>query len=446
MTDPRPASDWHELTLGQFDFWEEFRSHPETVVSTVAHATRIEGNVDGAALAEAISLTTAEADVLALEFAQSGNAPPRQRVKPTLAPALWQLDLRGHADPEAEAQDRMQADIAQPLNLLTGPLAAQWLIRTGDQGWIWYCRGHHIFLDGYAMALIERRVAQHYAALTGGTGPGQPFARFTDFLREESDFRSGPRNATAGQFWTDYLSTGPDLPVLRKGSENYPGEPRSAELPLGDLSDALRDSASRLGLGWPDLLILLSGLWLWARPAGDGDRVEADRVIWLPFMNRLGSVSAGLPAMVVNILPFRITTRIDAPLEQALRDLSSDLRRIRRHGRYRIEQITADRGIVAGHRFFFSPLVNVMPFDPPVFPGCEAQREVLAAGPGDGFNATFAANGRGDGLVLYLDADPVLTSETLFRDHCDGLPGFLRRALTATSETRLADLLEPAPT
>lgn len=444
MTDQQQPSDWHALTLGELDFWEEFRAHPETVVSTVAHATRIDGAVDGAALARAITLTTAESDVLALEFRQIGDAPPQQRVNSALAPLLRQLDLRGKPDPEARAQAEMQADIDRPLDLLAGPLAAQWLIRTGDQAWIWYCRGHHIFLDGYAMALIERRVAQHYTALTTGTAPGQPFTRFTDFLQEEAEFRRGPRHETAGQFWGDYLSTGPALPVLRKGSENYPGQPRSAELPLADLAGALQARAGALGLGWPDLLIMLTGLWLWANPDSDADRMATDRVIWLPFMNRLGSVSAGLPAMVVNILPFRITAGIDSPLETSLRDLATDLRRIRRHGRYRIEQITADRGIGAGHRFFFSPLVNVMPFDPPVFPGCTAQRELLAAGPGDGFNATFAANGRGEGLVLFLDADPSLTSENLFRHHCDGLPGFLRQALMAPAETRLADLLKPA--
>lgn len=438
------TSDWYPLTLGQLDFWEEFRAHPETVVSTVAHATRIEGEVDGEALAQAIRRTTSEADVLALEFTQTDGAPPRQRINPAHAPALRRLDLRDHADPAAAAQAEMQRDIDRPLDLLAGGLSAQWLIRTGDRVWIWYCRGHHIFLDGYAMALIERRVAQHYSTLTTGDEQGQPFARFTDFLREEAEYRDGPRNDSASIFWRDYLAASPDLPVLRKGSENYPGQPRSAELPLADLSAPLRESAARLGLGWPDLLILLTGLWLWANPDSDTDRKRADRIIWLPFMNRLGSVSAGLPAMVVNILPLRIAASIDAPLETVLRDLSTELKRIRRHCRYRIEQITADRGIGAGHRFFFSPLVNVMPFDPPVFAGCAAEREVLAAGPGDGFNATFAADGRGEGLVLYLDADPALTSAALFRRHCEGLPGFLGRAVAAPPEASLADLLEPA--
>lgn len=440
-----PMQEWHSLTLGQLDFWEEYRAHPGQAVSTVAHLTVLEGDVDEAALAEAISRATAEADVLALRFCDgvSGEA-PLQRVDPEHRPVLRQIDLRGHADPEGHARALMQVDLDRPLDLCGGPLSASWLIRTDSARWLWYCRGHHIFLDGYSMALIERRVAQLYAHLVQGADPGRSFAAFHRYLEEEDTYRASARHQAAGAFWRDYLNQGPAPQLLQKGSENYPASPRSAEISLAGIVGPLRDRAMGARQGWPDLLIALTGLWLWARPGDDTQPPCRDQLIWLPVMNRLGSVSAAMPAMVVNILPFRITPNPKATLTEVLAIMGDGLKQLRRHGRYRIEQIAADRGIGTGQRFFFSPLVNVLPFDPPEFPGCRADREVLAAGPGDGFNVTFAADGRGEGLMLYLDADPKLTSQQRFEDHCTGLPAFLSRALSGADDDRLADLLDLA--
>lgn len=426
MTHFRPILDWYPLTLAQLDFWEEFRAHPGVAVSTVAHATRITGGIDAAALAQAITRTLNETDVLALRFCD-GPEGPRQTIDPARVPQLRLIDLRDHADPQAAADALMQEDLHRPLDLTADPLSAQWLLHIADDCRIWYCRGHHIFLDGYAMALIERRVAQLYTHLTQGADAGTPFAPFHHYLDEESAYRAGPRHAAAGEFWREQLASGPELPILRKGSEDYPATPLWAEIGLQELAEPLRHMAARLQLGLADLLTLLSGIWLWHHPCCEGQEPQEARVLWLPFMSRFGSVSAAIPAMVVNILPFRVAPDPALDLDRNLTDLGRALRRLRRHGRYRIEQITADRGLDSKHRFFFSPLVNVMPFDQPAIAGCGLQREVLAAGPADGFNITFACDSRGDGLVLHLEADPVMTPQARFAFHRDGFPEFLRR-------------------
>ena len=86
-----------------------------------------------------------------------------------------------------------------------------------------------------------------------------------------------------------------------------------------------------------------------------------------------------------------------------LKRTSIALHDIRAHSRYRIETLAADQGIGKGMRYFFSPLINILPFDPPVFIGCETVRQVMASGPGDGFNITW--RGRTDCSELHLDID-----------------------------------------
>lgn len=444
MTDCQTTPAALPLTLGQLDFWEEFLAHPGQPVSTVAHLTQLDGAVDAEALARAIETVAAEAEVLSLRFqAGAGGDLPVQFVDPASRPALRRFDLRGHSDPQAAARALIQADLDRPMDLCAGQLSALWLMQVGPQSWLWYCRGHHIFLDGYSMALIERRVAQLYAHLAHGADAGRPFAHFADYLAEESAYRDSPRHQAARDFWRDTLAAGPAPQVLLKGSEDYPTNPRSAEISLAHLEDPLRQAARRLDQGWPDLLIMLCALWLNANP--DSDLAPPTQsMVWLPLMGRMGSISAQVPAMVLNIAPLRVAPDARASLGQALTRMAGDLKAMRRHGRCRIEQIDADYGLAEDQRFFFSPLINVMPFEPAHFPDCQTRREVLAAGPGDGFNITIAADPMANGLTLYLDADPRLTSAQCFDHHRNGLPRFLARALAAPAEATLESLLAGA--
>lgn len=426
-----PTLQFFPLMAGQMDFWQEWREQPERAVSTVAHALRLTGNVDSAALTQAITATLAETDVAALRLRVGADGQPQQAVDPALRPALRCIDLTGDPQADRTAAAMMQADLEAPLDLL-GVMSAQWLIRLPGGAAIWYLRGHHLFLDGYAMALIETRCAAHYAALTGGPPAGPGFAPFADLLAEDRAARDSARHAADRDWWRAQLAATPSLPVLQRGQEDYAAEPHLAELDLAHLAPALRDMATRYGIGWPDLLTLLAGLWLSDRMA---DATGAT-TIWLPWMGRLGSVAARVPAMVVNILPLRVAPAADTSLAEALRDLTAALRQLRRHGRYRVEDISRDLGLGDQRRFFFSPLVNVMPFDPPVFPGCHVAREVLAAGPGDGTNLTFAATARGDGLTAEIAADPALTSPAAFARLHEGLDRFLARAADPAADAR----------
>ncbi|SMO74084.1 condensation domain-containing protein [Paracoccus laeviglucosivorans] len=431
----------YKLTLAQLDFWEEFRLHPGEAVSTVAHAVELRGAVDADALARAITQVVAETDVLSLRFTE-GDEGPRQQLDPTRRPELRHLDFSVRPDPMADAMAMMQADVEAPLDLVNQPLSQQWLIRLGADRFVWYNRGHHIVLDGYAMGLMETRCAQLYAAHRDGLPTGEPLTSFFAYLTEEGDYRASPRHAKDGQHWTDILSAPPAPKVLQKGSEDYPASPMCHEESLVDLRPSLLARASELGIGWPDLLTALCSAWAAlelrdhsaARVQDSAGRVTMP--IWLPYMSRMGSVAIRIPALVVNILPFDASVAATESVAQTVTQLAGRLRKLRRHGRYRIEQIGFDYGLGASQRFFFSPLINVLPFEPARFDGTETQRHVLSNGPGDGFNITIRGDGEANGLDLCLEADPVLTPPADFTRHAVTLPAFLRAALALDAGER----------
>lgn len=434
------------LTMPQLDFWEEFILNPGRPLSTVAHCLEFRGAVDADALYRAVSRTAREADILSVRFRiPPGGDLPMQRCNPDLAPMPSLLDLRGHADPAGEAHARMRADLEADLELLDVPLAKQWLIRTGDDHYFWYMRGHHIILDGYAMGLLEQRCSQLYAHFLGRGEPGPAFHPFAAFLAEETQYGNDPRFAVDRRYWQDYLKRG-TLPVLRKDAEGYGIGGLSAEVALPTaLSQRLRQTADEIGIGWPDLLVLLTGAYLFHRlPALRGDN-ESLLPLWLPFMSRWGSVGAFAPAMVVNLLPLWLQVEPDETLGTFLRRQVVALRKQRTHGRFRIEQIAIDHGLNTGSRFFFSPLVNVLPFNPPRFEGCQVRREVLSSGYGDGFNVTYRGHSDANELMVDLDADSTLTSAEEFSRHRHALPIFLSQALAPGALDHKVEMLCQPP-
>lgn len=404
--DDSTAQDWYPLTAGQMDFWEEALHHPGQPVSTVAHCIALAGPLDEDAFARAITRTIAEAETLALAFRVGADGQVMQCVDPARRPTLVRHDLRTSPDPEGEARRLMRADVDAPLDLARDPLSAQMLLRTGDTRWLWYSRGHHIILDGYGMSLIEGRVAQLYAAAAHGSAPGTPFAPLAAFLIEEAAHIASKRCAAERAYWAEHLGAARAvLPVLTKGAEDYGLPPLRTDFTPGPTFEAdLRTAAGHLALNWGDMLTLLSAVWLRGHdPAAEGR--TAPMPVWLPYMSRMGSVSARIPAMVVNILPLIVDLPPGEVLGDSLRRLAATLRRHRRHGRYRIEGMARDCGIAAGQRFYFSPLINVMPFAPPQFAGVQAERQVLAAGPGDGFNISFTADTTGTGISAVIEAE-----------------------------------------
>ena len=429
---------WMPLTLAQLDFWEEFRFHPTESVSTVAHAIELNGVADPEALARAVTATIAETDVMALRFRLGADGQPVQRVEPGRRPALRRIDLSDRTDARAHAFALMQADVDAPLDLLGQPIAEEWLIRLADGHYLWFNRGHHIALDGYAMGLIERRCARLYAAALDGSDPGPGLRPLADYLQEELDYRASPRHQADGRHWAEVLAAKPRPRVLRKGSEDYPAESLAASHDLAALRPALLRQAQDLGMGWPDLLTVLCAIWVAlnlrdaaAERGQDGDRVAMP--VWLPYMSRMGSVAVSVPALVVNILPLDVSVTATEPLAAALARLGARLRKLRRHGRYRIEQIAEDYGMEPRSRFFFSPLINVLPFDEADFTGCDTRRYVLSNGPGDGFNITIRGDGRAQGLQMLIEADPLLTPPTDFALLAEALPRFLAAALQPES-------------
>ena len=106
---------------------------------------------------------------------------------------------------------------------------------------------------------------------------------------------------------------------------------------------------------WPEFIIAVTSIYMHKLTG------ENDIVLGLPMMGRLGSASIHTPSMVMNLVPLRLTVTPNITLVELLQQVSKEIQDVRRHHKYRHEELRRDLKLLGENQRLFGPLVNVMP-------------------------------------------------------------------------------------
>ncbi|RLK56031.1 enterobactin synthetase component F [Stenotrophomonas rhizophila] len=412
------------LSEAQAGLWYAQRLAPDNPAFNTAHAVWIEGALDVAAFVRAADQAAQEAEALALRMVESAEGLPVQWVDPQHTPALQVMDLSDQPDPAAAAREAMQRDRLNPVDPARDRLSQQRLFLLGPARSVWYLRVHHLATDGYGMGLLTERVCALYA----GNASHAALAPLAPALEEDAAYRASERRTRDATYWRELMADAPGATGLQAGlAAAAPDALRHVQPMAPALRERLHRAAAAIGQPWPDLLTALGADYC-RRISG-----EAEAIIGVPFMGRLGSVSARVPAMVMNVLPLRVTAG-EGSVDAFVREVALRLMRGRRHGRYRGEQLRRDLGLIGGQRRLHGPLVNVQPFYRPLqLAGVHATLEVLSTGPVDDVTLGF----RGDGsavLDLEIEANPALYTAAQVQAHAARLLHFVSAALQVQAD------------
>src|SRR5690606_2428568 len=322
-------------------------------------------------------LALAEADALSLRMIDAPEG-PQQVFDPGHRPTAELMDLRGDAQGPERAHQFMVQDLNTPLDPTRSPLARHVLFLLDEHHVQWYQRIHHLAADGYGMALIENRVVKvDKALLHDQEDLGEPLASFRLVQQDDLQYRDAGKREQDRQFWLDSLSgTEPALSLVDHQvlTDHRFLLARQDADPV--LIQALQAAQNRWNLSWPDILTALTAAYIHRHTRQDTCTVG------VPYMGRLGNISARAVATVMNVAPLPLHIAETEPLEQYLIDSTKALRKARRHGRYRSEQLRRDLGLLGGMRRLHGPIINVLPFDAPYEQaGLDASQTVLCAGP-----------------------------------------------------------------
>ncbi len=422
------------LPEAQQGIWFAQALDPADPAFNTAEYHDMRGPLDVAAFVAAASTAMAEADGLAVRVTAGADG-PMVEPWPDHRPRIESVDVSGAADPAAEARRLMQQDLEHPIDPARDPMARGILFRIGEDRHWWYQRIHHLVVDGYGTVLINDRIVELYnAAISEERHSGPPLDGYAQALAADEEYRAGERRRADRQFWLESGDEGaPPLPLVEAGSTS--GIPHRATVVWkGSGAVEFVTLARRIGAGWPDLMTVLVAEFLRRRSG------EREIVIGLPTMLRMGTGVARVATMAMNVLPFRFAPDQQQPIADLMSTLTGSLRAVRRHGRYRSEQLRRDRGWSGGGRRLYGPLVNVLPFGgQQQLVGMTVDRHLLNAGPVDDLTVTVRGGIDGSSISIEIEADQRLYGSEDADSIAAMLVSFLDRAV-------LAETLAEVPT
>jgi amino acid adenylation domain-containing protein/non-ribosomal peptide synthase protein (TIGR01720 family) len=422
-----PPSEYVPLSAAQQSVWYAQQLDPDSPIF-IAQYIEIEGPVDPELFTRGALLGAHEIEACHFTLVELDGM-PYQVLDPEPQVALPFLDLCGEADPRAAAMAWMQEDLERPLSLTGGePLFTVALLRIAPDRHLWYLRCHHIAIDGYSGAIVNRRMAEIYTALAGGhayqeSTPGSLRALFDD----DAEYRASERFEKDRAYWLDRFR---DLPeVVSLSSRTAEASPQfrrtTAILPAAE-ADSLSAVARTLRTNMAGLTIAATAAYV-ARLTG-----TQDVVLGLAVTGRTTSLAMRTPSMMSNVLPLRITVRPDMSVEELVRTANRTTARLLRHQRYRYEDLRRDLKLIGDDRRLFGPLINIMAFDYNVdFAGQPSTAHALTLGPVEDLCVNVYDGSDGRGMRIDFDANPGLYTEAEVTALHGRFLGFLNSLATA---------------
>ncbi|MCY7952295.1 non-ribosomal peptide synthetase DhbF [Bacillus inaquosorum] len=403
----------YSLTGAQTGIWFAQQLDPDNPIYNTAEYIEINGPINIALFEEALRHVIKEAESLHVRFGENMDG-PWQMINPSPDVQLHVIDVSSEPNPEKTALDWMKADLAKPVDLGYDPLFNEALFIAGPDRFFWYQRIHHIAIDGFGFSLIAQRVASTYAALVKGqSAKDRSFGSLQAILEEDTDYRASEQYEKDRQFWLDRFADGPEVVSLADRAPRTSNSflRHTAYLPLSDVN-ALKEAARYFSGSWHEVVIAVSAVYVHRMTGSE------DVVLGLPMMGRIGSASLNVPAMVMNLLPLRLSVSSSMSFSELIQQISREIRSIRRHHKYRHEELRRDLKLIGENHRLFGPQINLMPFDYGLdFAGARGTTHNLSAGPVDDLSINVYDRTDGSGLRIDVDANPEVYSESDIKLH-----------------------------
>ncbi|ONH53328.1 non-ribosomal peptide synthase domain TIGR01720/amino acid adenylation domain-containing protein [Pseudomonas cedrina] len=282
------------LSYAQERQWFLWQLDPQSTAYHIPSALRLKGQLDLAALQRSFDTLLARHESLRTHLRQDATG----TVQVIEDSGLIEIEL---ADTdEAGLKARVAEGVAQPFDLLRGPLLRVRLLRLGPDDHVLVLVQHHIVSDGWSMQLMVEELVQLYAAFSQGQMPNLPALpiQYADYALWQRNWMEAGEKARQLAYWQARL--GGVQPVLelpfdylRPVVQSHRGARLGIELEP-QLLASLRSLAQRAGVTLP-MLLLASYQALLHRYSG-----QEDVRVGVPVANRNRLETEGLIGFFVN--------------------------------------------------------------------------------------------------------------------------------------------------
>lgn len=404
------------LSRAQREIWIAQHVDPTNPKYNIAEYFEIRGPIDRPLFEAALRQVVTEAETLNYRFDEYEGG-LRQIFDPVFDWSIPTVDVSTEADPRIAAETWMKEDLIRPAEVTKRPLFAFALFKAASDRYFWYLRFHHIIMDGFSRAIFAQRVAEVYTGLiTGFSEDARRFEPLTSHLEDEKDYLESPQFKEDRKYWFERFADEPSptsfSPALA-GAAATGQFLRETIYLVPSMLNKLDRVANSAGATWRQAVIAAVAVYAYRITGASGI------ILTLPVHARIGPLSRRIPGMLSNALPLRLTLHSSMTLSDLVQQVSTELRQLLHHQRYRGADLRSDLRLNGAGLRMAGPVVNIMAFDYDLcFGGHSTKAFNLSNGPVDDLSVSVYERFDGRGLRLDLDANPTLyTADDLARHH-----------------------------
>ena len=338
------------------EVWREAASGRRTTAPYAAEVVEIRGPLDTSVFEEAVRTVTAESEALRLAFTDDkplGEEAPH--LEATGRFTLRHVDLSAESDPRAAAEEWERAELERK----TGAAAStQALIRLSADRFRWFHRHHLSVLDGFGCSLVTRRVAEIYTArIEGWPSQDGKLVPLSLLEGEKSEYRASQEHRADREFWLKRYADRPEPLSLAAGApagtpSQAPARSQTLVLPA-ELSAEVRALTRHTGTDPGPVLLAAVAAYVHRLTGG------TDVVLGLPVDGRTSRSSRRAPGTAEDVAALRVTVRSGSDFTHLVRKVAHESRRVRRHQRFRHEELRRELGEGAAGADLYGPVVDV---------------------------------------------------------------------------------------
>jgi hypothetical protein len=306
------------LSFGQLGLWFIHQMNPGSSIYTMQLASRLTGQLDRAALEEALRDVVRRHESLRTVI-REGKGEPHQVV---LDISECAVSLEYEEVAEEEVHEAMHEASERPFDLVRDLPLRAWLFALGPQEHVLLISMHHIVSDGWSLGPLTRDLARAYTARRRGAEPDMPplpvqYADYALWQRRLLGREEDPDSLASRQLahWRSVLD---GMPQELRLPADHPRPPMSdfaegaIEFTLdADLHTALAEVARTENATM--FMVLQAGFAALLSRLGAG----TDIPIGSPVAGRMDDALTDLVGYFVNMLVFRV----DVSGDPSLRDL-----------------------------------------------------------------------------------------------------------------------------
>ncbi|HEU4963502.1 MAG TPA: amino acid adenylation domain-containing protein [Bacilli bacterium] len=220
-----PPQESYELSHAQKRLWHFAQLEPELPVYNVMLALQLTGDLDRAALNQALEQVVERHDALRTSF-PTRDGQPVQVIAEAMDVRLDLIDLAAQADLASDKllQDLHTEELNRGFDLACGPLWRARLVKLADREHVLVFTVHHIVFDGWSNGLFLEELGACYRAATRGERAQLPALtiRYADYAAWHNGRLADGGLAEQQAYWHEQLSG--ELPLLELPTD-YPRPP-----------------------------------------------------------------------------------------------------------------------------------------------------------------------------------------------------------------------------